>query len=231
MFLIEFKGQTCAEYKILPIRRPDMPVPKKKGKMISVPGMDGALIETDGTYEPIEITIPFNFMADPDMWAEIHRVAKQWLSGSGKLVFSDDRNFFYKVLDCEIKNTERKSWRIGTFDVIFTCDPFNYLQAGQSEMDAGDAEYNPYVLAKPIYKITGNGSCVLTVNGKTMEATVGQNLTIDTGRMLAYRSDSGDLMNTSVKGDYEDLYLHPGDNTIEITSGFTLKVIPNWRCL
>ena len=71
---------------------------------------------------------------------------------------------------------------------------------------------------------------MLTVNGKTMKATVGQNLTIDTERMLAYRTD-GTLMNTSVTGDYEDLYLQAGENEISITSGFSLKIIPNWRCM
>ena len=39
------------------------------------------------------------------------------------------------------------------------------------------------------------------------------------------------MMNTSVSGDYEELYLKPGENEISITQGFTLTVIPNWRRL
>ena len=69
--------------------------------------------------------------------------------------------------------------------------------------------------------------CTLTVNGNEMTANVGQNLTIDTDLMIAYRQD-GTLQNTAVTGDYEDLYLVPGDNVISITSGFDLKIIPNW---
>ena len=82
----------------------------------------------------------------------------------------------------------------------------------------------------PIYKITGNGPCTLTVNGKTMTATVTDNISIDTERMITYDS-SGNLKNTSVSGNYEDLYLQPGENTVTVSSGFTCTVIPNWRCL
>ena len=57
-----------------------------------------------------------------------------------------------------------------------------------------------------------------------------KNLTIDTGRKLAYRED-GTLSNTSVTGDYDNLILIEGRNKIEITDGFELKVIPNWRRL
>ena len=62
-----------------------------------------------------------------------------------------------------------------------------------------------------------------------MTANVGQNLTIDTDRMIAYRED-GTLNNTKVSGSYEDMYLQPGNNKIEFYGG-NLKVIPNWRCL
>lgn len=107
-----------------------------------------------------------------------------------------------------------------------------FLVSGKREYDyqSREIQYNPYDICHPIYKITGNGICTLTVNGKAMKATVGQNLTIDTERMIAYRKD-GTMMNTSVSGDYEDLYLKPGENEISITQGFTLTVIPNWRRL
>lgn len=39
------------------------------------------------------------------------------------------------------------------------------------------------------------------------------------------------ISNTSVTGDYDNLILIEGRNKIEITDGFELKVIPNWRRL
>ena len=73
--------------------------------------------------------------------------------------------------------------------------------------------------------------CNLKVNGKIMTVqNIGQNVTIDTERMITYRTD-GTLANTSVNGDYEDLYLNPGYNEIEVTDGFDVEIVPNWRCL
>ena len=71
--------------------------------------------------------------------------------------------------------------------------------------------------------------CILEVNGNRMTANVGQNLMIDTDRMVTYRQD-GTLQNTAVSGKYEDLYLKEGEIHIEISAGFDLKIIPNWRC-
>ena len=91
-------------------------------------------------------------------------------------------------------------------------------------------EFNPYYISHPDYIITGEGVCVLTVNGKSMRANTGQNLTINTDLMIAYRLD-GTMQNTAVTGDYQDMYLKEGDNQISVSSGFVLKVIPNWRSL
>lgn len=99
----------------------------------------------------------------------------------------------------------------------------------QFNKQAKDVLWNQYLTCHPTYKITAEGMCTLTVNGNTMTANVGQNLTIDTDRMIAYRSD-GTLNNTQVKGNYEDMYLLNGENEISFSGG-ELKVIPNWRCL
>ena len=102
--------------------------------------------------------------------------------------------------------------------------------SGLQELDPEEEIFNYGEVSHPIYKITGNGDCTLTVNGKTMQATVGQNLTIDTDLMIAYRED-GEMKNATVTGNYEDLYLQEGDNEVSITAGFGLKIIPNWRCI
>lgn len=230
MYEVIYKEKTSTEHRILPIRRPDISAPEENVTEVYIPG-HGVILQKDGTYKPIVIPIEFNFMDVPDKWGEVYRKAKKWISGSGKLKFSDDPEYFYRVNLCKIVDPERISRQIGIFTAEFTCNPYMYVVAGQTEKEIKDALKNPYELCEPIYRITGNGSCTLTVNGKTMKATVGQNLTIDTERMLAYRESDGKLMNTSVTGDYEDLYLNPGANTISVTSGFVLKVIPNWRCL
>ena len=52
---------------------------------------------------------------------------------------------------------------------------------------------------------------------------------IDTDKMLTY--ESGEMKNTLLTGDYEDLYLLPGENKIEAPKEFEIMVSPNWRCI
>jgi len=47
---------------------------------------------------------------------------------------------------------------------------------------------------------------------------------------LCYRRD-GTINNIALTGNYKDLYLKEGPNNFTWTSGFTIKLIPNWRCL
>ena len=69
--------------------------------------------------------------------------------------------------------------------------------------------------------------CSSYLNGKSMTANVGQNMTIDTRLMVSYRKD-GAMMNTAVSGDYSDLWVVHGSNTISITEGFLLEIRPRW---
>ena len=114
--------------------------------------------------------------------------------------------------------------------MIKTVDGLKYLINGMNEYDISEINKNPYLMSKPIYKIKGEGICTISVNGKTVKANVGQNLTIDTELMIAYRED-GTMNNTAITGDYESLYLPEGDLSVTATSGFDVKIIPNWRCL
>lgn len=229
-YSVSFNGSRCEDYRIHPVTRPDIPAPQRDMELLAIPGRSGILTKDNKRYDPIEISVEFNFYSKPDKWSETFRNAKRWLSGSGELEFSDDPDYFYKVYYAEIGDSEREMKRIGRFKANFTCDPFMYLRAGKREYDRAEVQYNPYSTAHPVYKISGEGVCYLTVNGQAMRANIGQNLTIDTERMIAYRMD-GTMQNTAVSGDYEDLYLLEGENQIAVTSGFSLKVIPNWRNL
>lgn len=229
-YSIVFNGGRCEDYGIHPVTRPDIPVTQRDIELLTIPGKSGILTKDNKRYGPIEIPVEFNFSTGQEEWNLAFRNAKRWLSGSGKLEFSDDPDYFYKVFHTGISDSEREMRRIGRFKANFTCDPFSYLKDGRREYDISEVLHNPYSIAHPVYRITGEGVCYLTVNNKSMRANVGQNLTIDTDRMIAFRED-GTISNTAVSGDYEDLYLQEGDNQISITSGFDLKVIPNWRSI
>lgn len=228
MYNIYYKNENCEEYGIIPVRRPSVPAPEMRVTETEIPGMDGVLIETDHTYSPITIPVEMNFLVPENKWMETFRTAKRWLTGSGWLMLGDDQEYMYKVYYCRIADTERTSWKLGKFTAEFMCDPYSYAVIGQEEYDYEDVLDNPYMTSHPIYKINGSGACTLTVNGNQMTATVNQEIIIDTDRMIAYNA-AGTNQSNLVSGNYEDLYLLEGTNTISITSGFQLTVQPNWR--
>ena len=229
-FDFEFRGETASHHGIYIQKRPDMPAGREEVEYITVAGRDSPLAVKTGERKNVEITLSCGFRENKNDWNAKARKLRKWLDGEGELSFTDSPRSFWKVKNVELDEFTRTIKRLGNFDVTFICEPFEYIKEGKREKEIQEVKYNLYDTSKPVYKITGNGSCSLTVNGKIMKATVGQNLTIDTERMLAYRED-GTMVNTSVTGDYEDLYLQPGENEISITSGFGLVIIPNWRCL
>lgn len=231
MYLIKRNGKTNREMGIL-ATRPSIPSTEYQYETYDIPGRDGQLYHELSAVKDIPIKIKFSFACKQEKWQEKFRKARKWLlkKEDNYLELSDDTDYFYIVKHTKIEESEREVKEIGEFEVEFICDGYQYLKTGLHEYEKEEILYNPYAIAHPVYFITGNGKCTLTVNGKEMTAEVGQNLTINTDLMLAYRKD-GTIRNTAVKGDYQDLFLQEGDNTITITNGFKLKVRPNWRSL
>lgn len=228
---INYNGTSASELKVLVKQRPNIPAPARKRNLIEVSGRDGELVKFDGTYEDIKISIEFNYITKTGSWAEIYRRAKKWLysQGNQELSFSDDPEFFYKVKDVEIGANERMSLRTGKFQASFLCEPYQYAASGKREHSVDEVRYNHFEASHPKYLISGTGNCTLTVNGNSVEITVDEHIVLDTEKMLAYKNET--LQNTNVSGDYEAMYLTPGTNEIRITDGFTVSIIPNWRCL
>lgn len=229
LYDVEFNGHTAESMNMEIVRRPDIPSPQMRYSAYTIPGRDGVLYENDGTIEDIDIQIEFNFISRPEKWAETLAKARSWLLPStGKLILGDDTDFFYLVKKIELGAAERPCHEIGKFTATFTCDGYRYYRTGEHEYK--DVSFNPGIIAHPIYIIRGNGNCTLSVNEKEMEMIVQENIIIDTDLMMAYR-EGGTLVNTSVSGWYEDMYLKPGENTVSISNGFDLKIRPRWRCL
>lgn len=229
---IEYAESKAENHNIYIVRRPSIPAPKKNYSEYDIQGRDGLLYIDEETVDDIEIRVEMNFMGKQDEWFGYWRGAKKWLlqKGQNRLSFGDDTDYFYLVKKVMISEAERVCYEIGRFTATFFCYGYQYLQEGWRKYKYERRLYNPYETSHPSYFISGEGTCTLTVNGKSLSANVGQNLTINTEMMIAYRTD-GTLMNTAVKGNYEDLYLKAGDNEIGITDGFSLEVMPCWRCI
>lgn len=217
--------------------RPPIPSPKEVLTTYHIPGRDGVLTIKDGTIEDVTIPVEFSFTAYPDDWQGVAAAVRNWLlMSSGTLELSDIPDAFYKVRYVELGDFEREYKKTGTFTANFICEGCQYLNEGQYEHHPRSGSLtNPGITSHPQYMISGAaGTCILTVNGRSLTATVSGNMTIDTERAMAYRTTDGVSVNTAlIMGDYDfkDFWLKPGENTVSATAGFDLKVVPNWRRL
>jgi predicted phage tail component-like protein len=232
-YFVIFNGNTSKDLKISVVKRPSAPSPIRQYRETEVIGRNGKLYEDLGTYGDIEISVEFNFIEyDPNNFNERLRQVKKWINNvtDSKLKFSDDLSYFFVVSKTVISDSSRTFKKLGRFTVTFTCEPFMYLEDGQEERTLSNSLNNNYEVTQPIYKISGEGMLTLTVNGASVIANVGQNLTIDTKLGLCFRAD-GTINNTALTGKYKDLFLKEGNNAFSYTAGFTINIIPNWRCL
>lgn len=231
-FDVQFNDVWGSELQIYAVRCPAIPAPSERITEHEIPGRDGKIYVKSGTYEPTEITIEFNYIGKAEEWGKRWREAKKWLSAHDtNLKITDDDQFYYKISRVKLATNERVSSKIGKFSAVFiTKDGLMYHENGKKKKKLSEIENNPGITSKPSFYITGEGECALNVNGKKVTINVENNIVIDTERMLAYQ-ENGTLKNVSLSGNYEDLYLQPGENIISITDGFECCVTPNWRCL
>lgn len=227
---IYFGDNVCSELGAYWFGGNEIPARERDVTEIEVPGRDGVLIQDNGRYKPITIPAKLVFISDDESeWADDYAELQKWLATQGTmLMFSDDTSHFYYCYYAKIETTKREALRCGKLDIQFVCAPYRYVLLGIINYDPEDVLENPYCECHPIYYIKGVGTCTLTVNGNSITAYVTSKLYIDTERMIAYTSDD-EVSNTSVSGNYDELWLAEGTNTIEITDDFTLKVTPYWR--
>lgn len=222
---IEYNGVTGEHFDVFLKEYPTFSGAQKTYTTVSVAGKLGSLVGKDEGKSNLMIECVFTVISDK-FSLKISSL-KQWLCGTGNLTLSDSADRFFKVWKIEHGDIERELRNYGTFSVVFVCTPYEYLKDGQEPKTINEAYYNPYSESRPIYKIKGEGVCVIEINNNIMTANIGQNLTIDTDKMIAYKED-GVMQNTAVTGNYEDLYLKHGENQMFFTGGFLIEIIPNW---
>ena len=230
MFFFEYNGHTTTEYGVAVTTRPNVPVATPRGEYVQVAGRNGSLLVTDDTFENIEIDVELNFVRAEKYWWNTQRILKNWITGSGTLKFSDDSDWFYKVKQAMITDTQRRTRMGNELVAHFICEPFQYHVSGQATMSLDEVKLNPYYEAHPVYAITGTGDFSLVVNSKEVSGTIDRPIVIDTDLLVAYDNDMKSVNNLLI-GDYENLWLDSGENDLSITSGFTCLVKPNWRTL
>mgnify|MGYP001781174805 CR=1 FL=1 len=87
-------------------------------------------------------------------------------------VLNDKPDYFYIVKNVELSATAQDSDVSVDFTVTLTCEPGAYLVVGKREHEVPEVLQNLYNVAHPVYKITGEGNCTLTINRHIVIANV-----------------------------------------------------------
>ena len=224
------KYNTDLNFKI--IKRPSIPSATRSYKEIPIKGHDGKLYKEEN-YNDIEFSVACNFLSkNANTWNEDYRRIKRWINNikNNKLSFSDDKGYYYKVCKASIDSLERIYKRLGKFSIKFTVEPYQYVEDSE-ELLLSALMNNNWDICQPIYRIVGNGTCVLNVNGNIINCTVVGQLTIDTAHDKMLNSDGTLAVGKTNIKKMQNLYLKEGENIFSWSSGFTIYITPNWRTI
>ena len=193
---------------------------------IYVPGRNGLLHTWDGSYNSRAATATCYITSR--VFPKDIREINYWLIGEPKykkLVLEYDEEHF--LLARAVNGVSEKLVKsiLNPFAIDFECRPEKFLKSGENEITAGSTVYNPtHYPAHPIITVVGNGDIDLQINDRqAIFRDVVGSITIDTETGNSPEIRDNDKI-TFVK----DLILNPGTNTVSVTEGATVKIIPRW---
>ena len=159
----------------------------------------------------------------------------EYFNSEGKVVFSNEPDKYYKYQVLNQIDFERLV-RFRTATVTFHVQPFKYSDDEKEKTytsfdnNSVTIRNNGNYYSRPKITIFGTGTINLSLNGNQLfvinlgsQAT---QITIDAEQLEAYDEDTNVLMNRSVDGDYDNLRLKVGANTIS-WSGSVTKIVIN----
>lgn len=210
---------------------PPITKPKQRTQIEEIDGRDGDIVTTLGysAYDKeIEIGLYGNFDIDDVV---------EYFNNSGTVTFSneEDKYYNYQIIG-QIDYNRLIRFKKAT--IKMHVQPFKYSNVEGTRTFTINSEDNISITnsgnytAKPIITITGSGTINLGINGyQVLVIDLGESstsITIDTNNMEAYNTSTQALMNRSITGDYNNLYLNAGKNTIYWTGTITQIAIKNY---
>jgi predicted phage tail component-like protein len=206
------------------------PIPQAEANInkYEVPGRDGFLTEDLETKKGIQIPVEFNFV-NKDVPQNAYLI-KNWLKGSGDLIFSNEFDKKYKATIINTFDIASAIKMFGEFTVTFDCQPHKYdVHETFITINSKPATlYNPGSdKSLPIIKIYATGDITLSINGNEVTIdNVDEYVVIDSQMVDCYKDAL--LKNNDMSGDFP--YFKEGVNSISWIGNITkLEITPNWR--
>lgn len=195
-----------------PVRKPPM-----RTQIEEIDGRDGSIVTNLG-FGAYEKSMIIGLYGDFDIDNVI-----RFFNSSGEAIFSNELDKIYQYQIINAIDFERLI-RFRTATVTFYVQPFKHSSVEEEQtftsssfdvINAGNIE------SKPVIEITGSGDVTLSLNGTAILIIALGNSTrriiIDSEDMNAYWGNT--YLNRLVAGDYDDLTLKPGKNTLLLSGG------------
>lgn len=209
---------------IIVIKRYNVPSPQRAVDVVNVQGRTPLYIDR-GFINDVEVKFTLGFITQVSLRNIQAEVFKRIFNNAigKKLVVGDDMEHYRKVKHVIVSDTVTEGTMYNHFDVTFICDPIRYMVNSPVITFTGQTTFRNAFISRPVYIITGEGNCTITLNGKSVTINVGGSVTIDTDKMLAYNGTN--WSNYRVIGSLEDLKIDTGmicDFTV--TNGFNVRI-------
>ena len=212
------------------VGRPSIASAEKKYETIEVEGRDGSLTKFIG-YDDLKFSLNFNILFQSDIKQKLREI-KGILAQAGTLSFDDSPNFYYKIKQAQISETESVIKASGVFNVDFVAEPFEYQKTSSTAYTTKPINLTNQTTttALPIIKVTGTGIVVLNINGTGITLTgLTSSIVLDSELQEAYTGLTTN-MNSSMNGEFP--ILRTGNNTITWSGTVTkVEIDPRWRWL
>lgn len=269
-----WNGVKSTDYGIHVLNQPSFASPKERYTNVTIPGRSGSLIVTEGdnVYDNISLTV--GCVVD-DIFLQTHAydiygyvsgqgfstkdIIRTYLNGTGKLTFpqmhANDipgqyvrRDYYRARLSNQIEfSTVAARNPHKTFDLIFDCEPYIYLEWGDVGQDLMTFDGHGIVFknegnvpAKPLINVVSNGSSiVLRTYNETFSTCTGTmsigalasgaSIWIDCDSKIAYDSSTpANLMTGYISGDWLEIGLN-SIPFVQTGTSISTTVYPRFR--
>ena len=209
---------------------PPVSKPLMRTQVEEIDGRDGDIITPLG-YMAYDKTVRIGLHGE----YSVDEVIK-FFSTEGTVIFSNEPDKYYHFQMLAQIDFERLI-RFRQADVVFHVQPYKYSVTEDALIFSSFTNNSISVfnsgntVSKPKITITGSGTINLSINGYlyfVIDLSNDTHITLDSELMEAYKDSLSTLMNRKVIGDYNNLTLGIGSNTISWTGTVTEVVVETY---
>lgn len=226
------------DFKLLIESIPEFPTTKNKTDEINIPGSNNGSLHIITGKEGINIPINFVFKcSDDEFFIKKIQIVK-WLyeNSSDKLIYSLNKEGYYKVKEIELDKFKTTSRIVRRFTVSFTLFPYMYLHEGDEIIEIYNSvsifNNKSTCITEPRFKIYGSGDIQVNINSQTLILKgIEDNIIVDSFEKNCYKVVDGNKEYLNDKMYSKFPYLNVGDNSISFSGNISkIELTPRWCC-